>query len=51
MALSEEILKREIEAGKAAIKAHEEGVEIHKIVNKAFEDELKKCTSTASQEE
>ena len=47
MALNKEILEREIKAGEAAIKAHEEGAEIHKVVKKAFEEELEKCTSTS----
>ena len=42
MVISKEILERELEASKAAIKAHEEGMEIHKIVSKAFEEALKK---------
>jgi len=46
MALDEQLLKDEIKKGEAAIKSFQEGIEIHKIVNKAFKEELEKCTST-----
>ncbi len=44
MASLNEVIKRELAASKAALKAHEEGIEIHKIVSKAFEKALKKCS-------
>jgi len=47
MGLDEQLLKDEIKKGEAAIKSFKEGIEIHKIVNRAFEEELKKCTSTS----
>ena len=43
MALSsKEVIEREIEGTKAALKAHEEGVFVNQIVLKAFKKELKK---------
>jgi len=45
MGLSKEVLKREIAAVEAAIKAHTEGAEINKIVLKAFKE--LKCTPTS----
>ncbi len=41
MALTKEQLEKEIVASKAAIIAMQSGMEIHKIVLKAFEEELK----------
>ena len=43
MALSKEIIKRELDASKAALKAHKEGIEVHLIDVKAFQEELEKC--------
>ena len=43
MALSREVIERELDSSKAALKAHEEGVKIHQIVIAAFERALKKC--------
>lgn len=42
MALSKDLIKREIEASKAAIKTHKEGAMVNELVLKAFEEELKK---------
>ncbi|KKN28674.1 hypothetical protein LCGC14_0851860 [marine sediment metagenome] len=50
MALSREVLERELGASKAALKAHEEGTEIHKIVSKVFEEELKKYPEKKKEE-
>ena len=41
MVISKDLIKKELDASKAALKAHEEGIEIHKIVTKAFEEALK----------
>lgn len=41
MALSREQAEAELEASKAALQAHLNGVETHKIVVKAFEDYIK----------
>lgn len=40
--LNKEQLKREIEAGEKALIAHQEGIDIHKVVTAAFRNELKK---------
>ena len=40
MALSYEVCVAEIEASKAALKAHINGIEVHKIVIAAFEKAL-----------
>ena len=40
MGLSREVIEREIAGSKAAIKSHEEGLIINKIVLRAFETEL-----------
>jgi len=37
-----EIWERELKASQEALKAHQEGIEIHKVVCKAFEEELEK---------
>jgi hypothetical protein len=42
MDLNKKLLEREVSACKAAIKAHEEGTAVNKIVLEAFEIELKK---------
>lgn len=41
MVICKETLEREIEASKAALKSHEEGITIHEVVLAAFESELK----------
>lgn len=42
MALSRELLEKEIVGAEAALKAHAEGIEIHNIVLAAFKTELAK---------
>lgn len=42
MVLSKELIERELKASEAALKAHMEGVEIHKIVIEAFKKEKEK---------
>lgn len=42
MDLPKKVIERELASSKAALKAHEEGVEVHKIVLKCFEAELDK---------
>ena len=42
MVLNREVLEREFQASQAALKAHEEGAEIHKIVSAAFKSILDK---------
>lgn len=42
MELSKELIKREIEATKVAVKTHKEGAAVNEVVLKAFEEELKK---------
>ena len=41
MVLSREVIEREIEGAKAAVKAHQEGLEVNEIVLEAFENRLK----------
>lgn len=43
MALAKDVLERELKASEAALKAHQEGIEVHKIVSEAFQKELEKC--------
>ena len=43
MELSKDLIKKEIDASKAAVKANKEGAMVNEIVLKAFEEELKKC--------
>lgn len=45
MVLSVKSLERELAASKAAVKAHKDGLEIHKIVIAAFEEELEKSNA------
>jgi len=42
MGLTRELIEKEIVGSEAALKAHEDGVEIHKVVLKMFKDELAK---------
>ena len=42
MVLTRELIEKEIVGSEAALKAHEEGVEIHKVVLKMFREELAK---------
>ena len=42
MALTRALIEKEIAGSEAALKAHEEGVEIHKVVLKMFREELAK---------
>ena len=42
MAISREVLETEIAGSEAALKAHEQGLEIHRIVLGAFKAELEK---------
>lgn len=51
--IKRETLELEIVGSKAALNSHEQGIEIHKIVLKAFEEELKKLPTkiTAKVEE
>ena len=42
MVLPRKVIEREVAASKAALKAHEEGAKVHKIVVAAFEKELEK---------
>lgn len=52
--LTRKYLEGEIESSKVALQKHSEGVRVHEIVTKAFEEELKtlpeeeeECTSTS----
>ena len=55
--LTRKYLKGEIETSKIAKQKHQEGVRIHELVIKAFEEEMgtlpkeKKCTSTSPSED
>ncbi len=40
MGLSKTDLEREIKSSEAALKAHQEGIDVHTLVLKAFEDAL-----------
>ena len=42
MALTRALIEKEIAGSEAALKAHEDGVEIHTLVLKMFKDELAK---------
>jgi hypothetical protein len=50
MVLSYEQVQAEIDASKAALKAHEDGIEVHKIVIKAFEEALAKLPKPKKKE-
>ena len=50
MALSYELCVAEIEASKAALKQHEGGTEVHKVVIAAFEKELEKIPKPKKKE-
>ena len=49
MGLSKEVIKREIVGAIAAIKAHEEGLLVNKLVLEKFEEELKKFPEEKNQ--
>jgi len=42
MGLTRELIEKEIAGSEAALKAHEDGVEIHTVVLKMFREELAK---------
>lgn len=41
MALTKEMIEHELEAAKAALKAHQDGALVHEVVVEAFEEKLK----------
>lgn len=51
MDLSRTSILRELEASKAALLAHTEGIAIHEIVIAAFEKALEKCPEEPETEE
>ena len=50
MAISRDVLETEITGSEAALKAHEQGIEIHKIVLGAFKAELAKMPKPKKEE-